>query len=120
MVCSTLLVSLTPAGRLCGQVRASAACADGATAAARHARTVVDDGVTLGDGEVTALGLMTRVKVAEAVGPALAVTVTVKLPDAVGVPLIVPVTELIVSPAGSPPAVHVAVPVPPVATMAAA
>lgn len=67
---------------------------------------------------MTFAGLMTRVNVAEAVVPAVAVTVTEKLPDAVGVPLIVP-AELIASPAGSPLAVHVAVPVPPVATTVA-
>jgi hypothetical protein len=50
--------------------------------------------------------------------PAVAVTVTLKVPDAAGVPLIVPADEML-SPAGSPLAVHVAVPVPPVAVRVA-
>ena len=81
--------------------------------------TGVDDGVTLGEGLVTAAGLMTRVIVTDAVVPAAAVIVTGKLPDAFGVPLIVPVCALIASPPGSPLAAHVAVPVPPVAPTAA-
>jgi hypothetical protein len=98
-----------------------------------HSRTIVvadDDGVgeadrdTDGDGDTdgeavpTVLELMTRLSVAEADVPAVAVTTTWKVPDAAGVPLIVP-AELIESPVGSPLAVHVAVPVPPVATTVA-
>ena len=81
--------------------------------------TGVDEGVTLGEGLVTAAGLMARVIVTDAVVPAVAVIVTGKLPDASGVPLIVPVCALIVSPAGSPLAVQLALPVPPVAVTSA-
>jgi hypothetical protein len=70
-------------------------------------------GVGVGDEMMTgALIVMVYVCVADV--PAVAVTATLKVPDAAGVPLIVP-AELIVSPSGSPLAVHVAVPVPPVA-----
>jgi hypothetical protein len=74
-------------------------------------------GVAGGD-DTTTTGLMTRVYVAVALVPALAVTVTLKLPDVLGVPLIVPAAE-IASPPGRPLAVHVAVPVPPVAVRVA-
>jgi hypothetical protein len=77
------------------------------------------DGVTLGEGLVTAAGLMTSVIVTDAVVPAVAVIVTGKLPEAFGVPLIVPVCELIASPPGRPLADHVALPVPPVAATSA-
>ena len=91
-----------------------------AVAVADDVGEAVADTVGLGVGEAvtTAAGLMTRPSVAEADVPAVAVTTTEKLPDAVGVPLIVP-AELIESPAGSPVAVHVAVPVPPVAATVA-
>jgi len=73
------------------------------------------DGVGVG---VDAGALMTRLSVAEADVPAVAVTTTEKVPDAPGVPVIAP-AELIDSPAGRPVAVHVAVPVPPVAATVA-
>lgn len=76
------------------------------------------DGEAEGEVVLTALGLIARLSFADADVPAVAVTVTEKEPDSVGVPLIVP-AELIESPAGSPVAVHVAVPVPPVATTVA-
>jgi hypothetical protein len=91
--------------------------------------TTVPDGVGVGDGDaitvlvgvgvgVAAGALMTRLSVAEADVPAVAVTTTAKVPDAAGVPVIAP-AELIESPAGRPVAVHVAVPVPPVAATVA-
>lgn len=75
--------------------------------------------VSVGDalGEVTGAGLMVRVNVLDTDVPAVAVTVTEKEPAVVfevSVPLIVP-PALIESSAGSPLAVHVTVPVPPVA-----
>ena len=103
----------------CGTGLAGSAPQWTALLAVRHSITGVDDGVTLGEGLVTAAGLMARVIVTDAVVPAVAVIVTGKLPDASGVPLIVPVCALIVSPAGSPLAVQVASPVPPVAVTSA-
>ena len=70
----------------------------------------VDDG---GGDDTTTAGAMTSVNVFDADVPAVAVTVTLKLPDAAGVPVMV--APEIESPLGSPLAVHVAVPVPPVA-----
>lgn len=99
-----------------------------------YSRTTVPDDVGVGDGDAitvldgvgvgvgedvtTTAGLMTRLSVAVADVPAFAVRATEKVPDAVGVPLIAP-AELIESPAGRPVAVHVAVPVPPVAATVA-
>jgi len=73
-------------------------------------------GVGVGDGggdDTTTAGSMTSVNVFDADVPAVAVTVTLKLPDVAGVPVMV--APEIESPLGSPLAVHVAVPVPPVA-----
>jgi hypothetical protein len=81
--------------------------------------TVLDGvGVGVGEDVTTTAGLMTRLSVAVADVPAVAVRATEKVPDAVGVPVIAP-AELIESPAGRPVAVHVAVPVPPVAATVA-
>jgi hypothetical protein len=79
---------------------------------------LVGVGVGVGEDVTPTTGLMTRLSVAEADVPALAVTTTAKVPDAPGVPVIAP-AELIDSPAGRPVAVHVAVPVPPVAATVA-
>ena len=75
-------------------------------------------GVGVGEDVTTTAGLMTRLSVAVADVPAVAVKATEKVPDALGVPVIAP-AELIESPAGRPVAVHVAVPVPPVAATVA-
>lgn len=70
-------------------------------------------GVGVGLGDAMTGVVIVMVYVFEADVPAVAVTVTLKLPDVAGVPVMV--APEIESPLGSPLAVHVAVPVPPVA-----
>jgi hypothetical protein len=75
-------------------------------------------GVGVGLGDPMTGVVIVMVYTLDADVPAVAVTVTLKVPEAVGVPLIVPADEML-SPPGSPLAVHVAVPVPPVAARVA-